>query len=725
MFCASNFRVTLFVTASSGILSCAAPGHAAVPGQVETILVTARKTNEDIQQVPGSVAALNAAELESAGINNFQDLTYAVPNVSMSGGIAGTLQGQVGIRGIATLVRNIGIESGVGFYVDGVYQGRPENYNQEFIDIAQIEVLRGPQGTFFGKNTIAGAFSITTIRPVEDETRVRFHAELGNYGLARFQGYATGPVLGDKLTGKLSLGYVTQDGIYKHLSGGPDGDSLKLFSYRGSLYFTAGTATEFILTADGLHDRGKPAFFQVTDLAGPGSPHEVLQETTPLTIDNNRPNSLDRDNYGLSLTGSSRFSAGLLTSITAYRRSSYQASLDDDQNQIDYVAIDRWGDRTRFWTQELRFNGEVGARAEYLLGLFYLGQTITTKRKVALGADTGIAGEPLLTTNGTVNSDDYSAYGNVKYAVTDVLTASLGLRLSRESKEVAFHQGDPGNVYVHIGYPDIDYANEVSHTNLSPTAALSYHIAPEAMAYLRVARGFKSAAFNVDIVSSATGLAAGPESATSYEVGLKSDLFERRVRANFALFRTNYDDMQVSQLLGTAVVLANAARAEINGAEAEITAFLTPQLRFDLGVGAIDARYANFQNCGIPASLGGGSMDASGNRIIGAPQWTARVGALFSRPTSLGLFSARLDYEYMSPVFYEGTNAARFTGDARNVLNARLGLERGNFGVAIWVKNLTDDIYATYADDRSAVGALKTTAYGAPRTFGISLSSHF
>ena len=697
----------------------------AATNELETLVVTARKTGENLQQVPASITVLTGIDLTSAGINNFQELTRNVPNVAMSGGIAGAIQGQIGIRGIATLVRNIGVESGVGLYIDGVYQGRPETYNHEFIDIAQVEILRGPQGTLFGKNTIAGAFNITTVRPTNDETRGVFNVEMGNYGGARFQGYVTGPLINDTLAGKFSFGYVMRRGFYKHLSGDTDIDSVSLLSYRTSFYYTSPSNSTFILTADGLYDRSKPVFFQVTDLLGANSPNAIRQETTPHTIDNNRPNYLNRDNYGISLTGEMRAMAGTITLITAYRQSEYQASLDDDQNQIDFVAIDRWGDRNYLWTQELRYNGDMGSDGNYVVGLYYFGQTIRTSRRIALGADSGIPGEPSLTTHGRVRTNNYAIYGNVNYQITDLLTTSLGLRLSNENKNVQFTQGDPNGVYVLIGFPAIDYANTVSDSDFSPTGTLSYKIAPDVMTYARIARGFKSAAFNVDIVSSTAGLAADPENATSYEIGLKSEFLDGRIRVNAALFRTDYDNMQVSQLLGTAITLSNAASATINGAEAEITGFLTSNLRVGFGVGVLDARYDIFENCGIPASLGGGSTDCSGNRIIGAPNWTASLTTEYTRPTPWGEFIVRLDYEFKSPVYYEATNSKRFKSDLRNVFNTRAGLGLGNYEVFVWVKNLTDDTYITYSDDRSAVGALRTTAYGPPRTFGATLSTSF
>ncbi|WP_374570633.1 TonB-dependent receptor [Phenylobacterium sp.] len=702
----------------------AAQSAPAEAGQVEEIVVTARKVTERLQDVPASISAITAKQIQAAGINDFQHLTATLPNVAMSGGIAGVLQGQVGIRGISTLVRNIGVESGVGFYVDGVYLGRPDNYNQELIDVDRVEVLRGPQGTLFGKNTIAGVFNITTKTPSsvpEGELKV----EVGDYGLFRAQGYVMGPLIADTLSGKLSVGYVKRDGVYKNLSGGQDGDALDLASYRAQLYFTPSDRAEVVLSLDGLNDRGNPAFFQVTDLAGYTSPNATIQETTPHKIDNNRPDSLSRDNYGASLTGTYRFDFGTLTSITAYRTSSYDASLDDDQNQVDYLSSDLWSDTTKVFSQELRLAGNLGERVNYIVGAYYARQTIKTDRILTIGLGFGIPGDPALTTVGSVKTTSYAAFGNVDYHVTDRLTASLGLRYSKEDKSVDFVQDDRDGVFQLLGLPSLSYANDTSDEDLSPTVSLSYKFNDDVMAYGRVARGFKSAAFNVDLVSSTQGLAAGPESATTTEAGVKSDLFGRRLRANVSVFTTKYDDLQVSQLLGSGVTLSNAGKATINGAEVELTGYVSPALRLEASAGYIDATYDRFQNCGVPTSLGGGSTDCSGNRVIGAPEFTFHAAAEYTHPVSMGDVVARVDFNSQSSTYFEATNSTRFESDARSVVDARIGLRTERWDAFVWGKNLTDEVYETYKDDRSSVGVLQTTAYGEPRTYGVTLTGRF
>ncbi len=698
----------------------------AADGQLEEITVTARKTTENLQSVPASISVVTAKDLASRGTDSFADVIAAVPNVSMSGGIAGVLQGELGIRGVSTLVRNIGVESGVGIYVDGVYIGRSDNYNQELIDTSQIEVLRGPQGTLFGKNTIAGVFNITTVEP-DGAAAGTLKLEAGNYDLFRAQGYVDGPLIDGTLDGKLSAGYVYRDGVYRNLAGGPNGDRLDMDSVRGALYFTPTQSTKFVLAVDGLRDRGNPAFFQATDLLGAITP----MATTPHVIDPDHPDYLHRNNYGVSLTGTIHLTADqTLTSISAFRHASYEASLDDDQSQLNYVGADRWGDDTRFFSQELRLNGHLSDSFTYVAGLYYFDQRITTDRLLALGSGLlALSGlslpfEPALTTVGAVSTRDYAAFGNVTYNLNRATALTLGLRYSNEQKHANFTQSDPTGIFTALGIPNLSFQGSANNGDLSPTLSLSEQLTPDVLGYVRYARGFKSAAFNVDIVSSTSGLQAGPEHADTYEVGLKSDLLDRRLRANVAVFDTVYSQMQVSQLLGSGITLNNAGKSTIKGYEVELNAFPVSHLRLDASIGYLDPIYDHYQDCGIPASLGGGVTDCSGKQIIGAAKYTLQGAGQWEQPLPTGKLVLHVDYNVQSPVFFEATNSQRFASDWRHILDARIGYS-GQWDVFLWARNLLNATYITYRDDRSAIGVLQTTAYGDPRTYGVSVATHF
>ena len=683
------------------------------------ILVTARKVPEPLLKAPLSVTSVSGDTIVAAGLQSITDLTRFAPNVDISGGIAGQLQGQISIRGISTLVRNIGLETGVGIYVDGVYVGRPENFVQHLLDIDRVEIARGPQATEYGKNTIAGVINVQTIQPDADPgLSVRFDA--GNYDYRRGEA-VLGARLDDRFSVRGAVAYARQDGFYRHLSGGQDAGSTDLLTWRLSAKFAPTDQLSFIARWDGLRDRGVPAFFQADALAGYPADFPSRQ---PLHINNNRPNRLHRDSQGLSLTAEWTSDTMSLTFITAYRDSSYEASLDDDQEQVDFVSADNFSDNSHFFSQELRLAGGTG-KLHYLVGAYYFDQMVRTDRGLGLGADTGIPGNPVLTTMGSVKTESGALFGRLDYALTDHLSLSAGLRYTREKKRAHFVQDDVSGIFPLLGFPALTFDGHSTDNDLSPSATLSYEIAPDTNLYGRFSRGFKSAAYNVDIASSLSGLTATPEKATSYEVGFKALTFGKRLRLNLAAFLTDYERLQVSQVLGTALALTNAGRAQIQGVEGEIALQISSRLRIEGNAAVLDAHYKRFDNCGVPASVGGGSMDCSGKDLVLAPHFSGYGAVTYEVPVAFGTIFTRADMDYRSTVYFEPTNSDSFKSGPRTLANLRLGLRRDKWEVAAWVKNLTDKIYKTYADDRSGLGVFRTAAYGAPRTYGISLSSTF
>ncbi|HEX7820614.1 MAG TPA: TonB-dependent receptor [Sphingobium sp.] len=688
------------------------------------IVVTARKVPEALIDVPASVSYLSGRELENSRLISFADLTAVIPNVALSGGIGGQLQGQVAIRGIATLVRNIGVESGVGVYVDGVYVGRPEAYNQELLDVASVEVLRGPQGTIFGKNTVAGVFNLTS-GSLTSYLSGTARLETGNYGLIRAQATLSGPLSGDAVTGRFSFGYASRDGFYRHVSGRRDADSVDLFSWRGALAFTPSETLLLTLRTDGLRDRGTPGFFSATDIGVPGAPSSL----PPRSIDNNRPNLLSRDIAGFSLTAVATLGATTLTSISAYRHSRYAASVDDDQRQLDMLAVDDFGDRSELWSQELRLNGKVTENLSFLTGLYFLDQATRTDRTLGLGDLTrALYAVPFaanLTTKGMVKTRSYAAFGSLDWQLADRITLSVGARYTYEHKIVSFVQDDETGVFALLSLPDISFAGKSDDQDISPTLSLTYASAPGVRFYGRIARGFKSAAFNVDLASSATGLVAGPEHATTYELGMKGELLDKRLTFALTGFRTDYADLQVAQITGAGTVLGNAGKASINGLEAELIARPLDGVRLEASAGYADAKYDRFDNCAIPQSEGGGATNCAGRYLTGAPRITAHGAAEYLHHISFGTVTGRIEANHQSSVYFDPTNSDRFRGRARTLLNSRMSIRLPSWTLSVWIENLTDETYETYRDDRTALGVLRTTAYGPPRTYGVTVTKQF
>lgn len=692
----------------------------AEPGFADNeIVVTARKVPERAIDAPLSVTVISADTIKASGARSTFDLVATAPNAAISGGIAGSLQGQLAIRGISTLVRNIGLESGSSLFIDGVYAGRPENLELELLDVKQVEIIRGPQGTEYGKNTIAGVIAIQTREP-SDEPFVDWQVGAGNYDQYSARATLNGG-LGENLSASVSGGYIRHDGYYRHLSGGKDAETANLFSWRGALKFEPAANAKLVLRTDGLRDRSVPGFFQARELMGFPA---VFPSSRPHRINNNRPNHLSRDGYGFSLTGSLSLDAVNLTSITAYRHSSYDALMDDDQEQIDFVSADRWGDKSHLFSQELRADGSIGD-LKYLAGVYYFEQSVQTERALALGATLGIPGNPAILTDGKVKTRSKAIFGRLDYSPVDRLTLSAGLRYTHESKRAAFVQTDATGIFTFLGFPNLQYRARSGKSDLSPTLSISYRVAPDANLYLRYARGFKSGAFNVDLASRTDGLAAGPEHADSIEAGIKSELIARRLWLNLAAFHVIYDNLQISQVLGGGISLSNAGKARAQGVEAEMTFAPVDALRLHASAGLLDADYKRFSNCGVPLSQGGGSTDCSGNRLVLAPSFTAHAAVEFTQPIGSDNLFARVDVDHRSAVYFEPTNADRFRGRGRTLLDIRAGYRRETWEIVAWAKNLTDKTYETYMDDRSAIGVLRTTAYGAPRTYGVTVAGRF
>jgi iron complex outermembrane receptor protein len=523
--------------------------------------------------------------------------------------------------------------------------------------------------------------------------------------------------------GRLAIGYARRSAFDRSVSGGQNADSMDMFSWRGALTLHAADRLTVTLRTDGLRDRGTPGFFSSTDLAFP------VPSLPPHRIDNNRPNRLDRDIAGGSATLVADLGDAELTSITAYRHARYRASVDDDQRQFDLLSADNFADRTRVFTQEVRLSGRIGNAISYRTGLYYLDQRVSTARVLAigstLGALFGIPGAPPLTTVGRVTTHSYAVFGDVDWKPVDRLTISAGLRYTYERKHANFVQDDVTGIFTFLGLPDVTFAGRASNRDVSPTVSVTYAVMPDVRLYARVARGFKGAAFNVDLTSSPAGLTAGPERATTYEGGIKAELADRRVAISLAGYHTDYANLQVAQITGGGTALSNAGKASIDGFEAELSARLFGPFRVEGSAGLADAKYDRFTNCAVPLSEGGGARDCSGNRLTGAPRFTARGAIEYLQPTSFGSVMARIEADHQSAVYFEPTNSQRFRGRGRTLINARMGVDTGPWSVSAWVQNLTKRTYETYRDDRTLLGVLRTTAYGAPRTFGVTAGARF
>lgn len=691
----------------------------------DEIIVTARKKEESIQDAPLAVSAISGAQLERAGIDSFDQVLNLIPNAGQSGGIGGSIQGLISIRGISTLVRFVGLETGVGFYIDGVYMGRPENFNQDLIDIERIEVLRGPQGAVFGKNTIAGAINIITKNPSDSFTGV-IEGQYGNFDHKRLRGYVSGPI-SDTLSASISAGYTKRDGYVEHLTDGTDLDDADQLTLRGKLRYQPSDSADFVLAADLLEDDSNPSFFEVTDFAfAPFStPEDQASLATPFTTNNEFENSLERSVKGVSLTGDIDIGPGNLDIVLGYRDSDWQASLDDDKTSLE-IFPDRFSQETEAYSAEARYSQSFGEVFDAMVGVYYYNQDSSGIGDFALGDFlVGVPGVnvPIVLTS-SVESESIALFFNTNYAITDALNLEVGGRWVSESKDASHDQNDSTGIF-----GSTDFQSSRTDNDFAPTISLTYDINPSHTVYARYAEGFKSAGFNTDFVTAGvSNLEVDPEFATSYELGLKSTFADGRARLNLAAFTTDYQDLQLSQIVGAGVSLNNAAEANISGIEAEFLASLNDYFDLNASLGLLDATYDDFPGCpsagSSPANVVSANCD--GNFLNLAPEVTFAWGAQFTYPIgSIGDFFLRGDYNYRSDVFFEPQNDPRLSGDDREMIDLRAGIVNDEWELIAWTKNLTDELYVNFADDRSAIGIPRTQAFGAPRTYGLTARYKF
>ncbi len=703
----------------------------------EEIIVTATKRAVNVRDVPITITAVTEQQMQQQHITEIADLAAAIPNVVMpEGGSANTAPI---IRGVMSNTRNAGVESGVSVYVDGVYTGRPETFNQALEDASSVELLQGPQGTLFGKNSIAGAISVNTNDPTNDLS-LRVSGEYGNYDHQRLSGTVNVPIVDGLAAGRISAFREKRDGHVKNLGTGPDLGSRDGYGVRAKFLLTPSDNWRAVLAFDYNKEDSIP--YMGENLLGreaTSPPPKPIVAPGPYTVSLNPRNQLDRELWGTSLTLEMEpFDGYNLTSITAYRRNTYRIQGDEDSSVRNEIFID-WSDAQSQFSQEIRLRSPDENRFKFVMGLYYFAQDSDTAHIGGLGPDFIIPGliapgtTKVIVPQGEVDTRSYATYLDASFDITDRIILLGGLRITHEKKNVMFSvQTDPGALPL---FYDIPMQRDVQkQTDFSPTVGLRFELSETVNSYIRLSRGYKSGGWNMDFVSRGPGgaptiqsLAFKPEKVTNYEAGIKGDLLDKRLRINLSAYYMTYDDMQVTQFFGFAggAVTSNAASATIKGFGGDFSALLAPGLRIGGSLGYNDASYDKYQN------VNSAGDDASGNRLPG-PKWTAEGNASydFALPGELGALSLWAQVSYRGAAFGDVLNQPRLATAARTIVNSSIVFTPANehFTLALWARNLFDKRYFTSlsSDQFAFPGTLEEIAtYAEPRTYGVTLTAQF
>jgi len=704
----------------------------------ESLEVSAQHRPQDIHRVPVSVQSVDREEILRLGATELGDLEHFAPSLAI-GGMVGTSNQAMGMRGVVDFSRNTGIESSLGVYVDGVYQGRSHVADQPLLGLERVELLRGPQGTLFGKNTVSGAVHLVT-RPLTSRTELDVLGEIGSSGYTRAAAYLAGP-LSQTVLGSLAVGYDRSDGYYRSVVLGRDTGGQERGAARGKLRVLPTDRIELILSGDVVWRHSHlPAY---------------TRRSLPAFQTQQGFEAADEvDAWGTSLTLNAGIGSGYtLTSITAWRESSFDLNFDDDLSPAEVLTA-HFDETSDQFTQELRLVSPETDRFDWLAGIFYFDVTNGSDRYSMVGPDLFRLRVPSLaayaealsgrvSTPNEVDVRTGAAYVHGTYRLGDRWSLTAGLRYTVEEKSVDWRQVNapddlataqalerttglplsqaPGAL---LGFVDSRFVGDRSEDDLSPTVALTFEAREHTTLFGRYARGFKSGGFNADFMSAGLDhFEYDAESVDSWEVGVKSSPAGGRLLVNATAFLAKYEGFQVFQFLvtssgATTLQLTNAGEATSQGIEVESRWRATRRLELQLNFTLLDAGYDVFENPD-PAS-----PDFDGNKLPYAPDVKAFLGLRYVVPLGdrRGALAFDASYSYVDTQFSDPSNGEDYRVDAYDVIDARIGWEppKGGWRVELWGRNLTDDEYAL-VNNLSFLGTPRTV-WAAPRTVGLSLA---
>lgn len=734
-----------------GAAAEASEPRVAPASEVETITVTARRREENSQDVPIPIATLSGEALERAGQYRFEDLNQHFPSTNIQ--FANPRQTSIAVRGLGNNPANDALESSVGVYLDDVYLGRPGMANQDLIDIAQISLLRGPQGTLFGKNTTGGVLNIVSREPTFTP-EARLESSVGQYGdndYYQLRGAVTGPIVEDQLAGRLSFAKTFRDGFVDDIYNGNTLNGSERKGTRGDLLYTPTESLKIRLIGD-YSTEDADCCASVLYSAGPNNGAlyfarvaaaggtAVLDSNFNKVTLNTKQHMKVRQGGG-SLKADWDIGDYTVTSITAYRGWNFWPTNDADG--ISATAIINAGQHVddSQWSQELRLASASGGAFDWVTGLYYFYQDQENKSFTYYGPDAGAFLGQAILNNGTVIShqelgtDSYSGFAQATWHATDRIDVTTGIRQTYERKTASVVRdagvGTPG---IAVAFPAYQTGNlDVSDTRPSGLFSVSYQLTDDVLAYTSISSGAKAGGINPQVPARGLGvdsLFIDPEKAKDAELGVKTTLFDRRVQLNANAFWTNVEDYQATNLEQVSPgvfsqTLSNIGRVQTRGFEVELAAVPLEGLTVGFTSSFNDATYESYKNapCSAEKAAAGQTVcDLTGDPVVGAPRWIANPSVSYEHAIGNGLTGfASTDYAWRSDFFGAPDNSDFAKVDAFGVLNLRVGVS-GDFGnngwdFTLWGTNVLDEAYVV-----GGLGAGNFGSYsqfpGAPRSYG-------
>ncbi|MCB1687175.1 MAG: TonB-dependent receptor [Halioglobus sp.] len=728
-------------TSLMAALLVAITAHAAPTPKLEEVVVTAQKRAESLQDVAISIAVVSGAELAALNKTQIADLSRLVPGFTFSEGTSDAGR-NILIRGIGTNSFSRSVDLSVGTVVDNVASGSLSGSVLDFSDVERVEVLRGPQGMLFGKNSSAGLLNITTHAPTP-ELATGFRTSYGSNNLVNLYGYASGPLVEDSLLGRISLYSNTMDPIIDNeYPGGDDFNDRDEWGGRGKLRWLLSDDLDAQLAYTHIkrdHTCCAAALRQVT--AG----SIAAREGGPVGPKNDKVKDNDTskgetkvDIYSLELNYS--LDDFMLTSISAYTNENvYGAARADDYTRTALPLNDSF-EKYEQYTQELRLTSPAEGKITYVAGLYYFYKKVDRSfyRYIDLyGIDQGTSGALSVTNESKTDSESFAGFGQATWNITDRSRISLGARYNFDQLG---HQQTVGSFPGTLPEAPPGTVDQKTNDDAGSWRVMVEHdIAADAMVYASYAKGYKGPGSN----SLPSGPTSGevfvdPEIPSSYEVGIKSQWWDNRLRVNAAAYYSTFKDFQASAQVAGAFppifFLTNAGELETKGVELEVNAQLTDNFAVQGSLAYTDAIFSDWPDAPCysrqPAGeneCNSGTQDLSGARMPNSPKWSTYLAGTYYVPIPSMPFDgfASLNFFYRDEVQFDTANNPLFIGDPYDTFDLYTGISArdGRYRVQFYVQNLFDQFYVATLAGQEVVGveAAQILPYTYKRRFGVSV----
>lgn len=748
------------------------------------VTVTAQKREENVQDVPISITALTGEDLEVRGITDMADIAQSVPNFDLP--TSNTARNvSVRIRGIGSTGTNPGIESSVGLFLDGIYQPTGAMAFGELGDIQSVEILRGPQGTLYGRNTPVGALNVTTRKPsYETESMIRLGA--GDYDQKWINGFVGGALAEDKLAGRITAYYRDRSGFEDNALTGNDINDSSEKGIRGRLLFEPSDNLEFnfiahyseidkaCCVAEQIDPTGPfgiaTAGFLATQAAA-GFPFNNVSDSDHIVNADDQPDD-QTESKGLSAQIDWDLSNGVtLTSITGYQEWLNDVFIASDSLANPVLDIDQIQEN-KVTSQEFRITSPLGGQFDYLAGLFLYNQKTTFDQFAVsqIGANRVFAvPNPALpclppvgcglnvgdnfTSEFEQETNSVAIFGSGTLHLTDRWDVTGGLRWSQDEKDVEVnHFNDPTNAFAgnFLVFPPVNPPDQTrKEDSVTWSANTRYNINDDVMIFATASTGFKSGGFNSRRLPAGSALEFDNEDSITYEGGIKSTFADGKVLVNATAYHTTIEDFQEATLAatGSGFIVGNAGEQEVKGIEADFAFLPTDALTINGSLAYLDSQYTDFPDaqCGLgetPTDFGAtpsandDTCSRNGQTPAFAPEWQYTLGGQWLHPVSENLnLKLRADYNWRGEQnLIRVTQDALGDQDAYGLLDLRAGIQSrsGKWELEVFGKNVTDEAYFIQAA-RQPLGALISAGgfagaggivgwYGAPATYGVQLT---